>query len=662
MTGALSPSRGRLAVALQERAGGRWRTVAHSRPKNGRFTVGVRAPHRSGVLDVRAAASRAGRPIGTSRVAVVVVRSGAPTTAAPGAAATVIAPSGVRSVPAPGTPGPVVLAGHRQVAAGSVLAISVGPSTPEGFLGKVVSITYGGGATDVQTVPATLEEALPEGTFELEQATRVDSAEAASRSGAGVGAPSAHAAAGGTNGTFNQNLSKAISCGAGATFSAQGSVQLSATPHLSISWSLFHGISAKFTETVSASASLSGSVSGSASCTFARTALLREPVHLGTFVGDVLGVPVVVAFQGQVYLDGKAEVQGSASVGVAGQASASGGIEYAHGKASVIAPTTSLNFGVQGPTLQAGAKLGAHVTPELQALLYGVGGPVFDAETGLDFNANTAADPWWTLTAPLVVTASLQAPVVHLSTPTLTLYSHEFPIAQASGAIAPPPTPPTPTPTPPPHVPATGPTLVDDEATAIPMEGAPNYQEGDLSFDDWGAATGQAVDVQEGLPSDLTGYRCVALIDNDVLAPAATAQLKSYMEDGGTVVAIGEHEGDPYQFGDETLNALASSLGVGLELDENSVDYGPSVTSGIIPSTLTENVFELGDNWASSVSVSGSAEPLVEAAEGGSDLLGEQELDSGTFVMAGDSNMFSDDSNGAFDFADNGQLVRDLCP
>jgi hypothetical protein len=662
--GKVSPGRKAASMTLQERSGrGGWRTIAHAHASSGHYLLSARAPRRAEVIDVRATAVRARRVLGVSRVRVVSVRAGAPTTAAPGSAATVIAPSEIRSVPAPGTPGTVVLAGGAQVADGSVLAVSVGSNTPDGFLGKVVSVAHGPGGTIAHTVPATLEEALPEGSFDLDQATRVDSAEAATAtSGAGSASVTAHSASGGTNGTFNQDLSKAISCAGGATFAAQGTVGLSATPQLSISWSLFHGISARFTETVSASASLSGSVSASASCTFARTGLLREPAHLGTFVGDVLGVPVVVAFEGQIYLDGKAEVQGAVSAGVSGQASASGGIAYSHGKASVIAPTTSLRFGVQGPSVTAGATLGAHVTPELQALLYGVGGPVFDAETGLDFNANTASNPWWTLTAPLVVTASLQAPVVHLSTPALTLYSHEFTIAQAPGASAAPAPSPPPTPTPAPKVPAAGPTLVDDEATAIPIAGSFDYQEGDLSFGEWSRATGEPAEVTELLPSQLTNYRCVALIDNEALSQVAVTRLTEYLNAGGTVVAIGEHEGDPYAIGDETLNQLASSLGVGLALNEDSLDYGENATFGIVPSTLTENVFSLGDNWASSIEVSGSAQPLAEVAEGGSDLVGEQNVGAGTFVMAGDTNMFTDDSYEAFDFYDNGQFVRNLCP
>ena len=171
---------------------------------------------------------------------------------------------------------------------------------------------------------------------------------------------SAHAAT--DEGTFNQDLSKALSCASGATFDATGNVGLKATPTFSLSWSLFHGVSASFTETVTASASLSGSLSGSANCTFDRIAVLAHPIELGTFVGDVFGIPIVVTIRGQLYLDGEANAQGSISAGVDGQLTARGGISYKGGHASVISPNASLSFGVQGPNVQASASLGAHVT------------------------------------------------------------------------------------------------------------------------------------------------------------------------------------------------------------------------------------------------------------------------------------------------------------
>jgi hypothetical protein len=659
LTGRVSSQKPGLRVVLQERDGASWRSAARAATTaGGAYLLSARAPHHRGPLELRVMVSRGKKLLATSTARSVRVRRGAPSTAGSSTATTVVASSAIKSLPAPGTPGTVVLAGDQAVTKGSVLAASVGPSTPYGFLGMVVSVSDAGGETSVQTAPTTLQDALPEGTFELADATQVNAAGAAAfRPGV-----SARAASGDDNGALNEDLAKAISCEGGATFSATGSVGLSATPKLSLSWSLFHGVSASFTETVTASASLSGSVSAAGSCVFQRTGLLPEPADLGTFVGDVLGVPVVVTLEGQIYLDGKAEAQGSVSAGISGQASASGGLAYSHGKVSIIGPSTSLHFGVQGPTVQAGASVGAHVTPELQVLLYGVGGPVFDATTGLDFAADTQQNPWWTLTSPLTVTAALEIPDLGLSSPVWTLYSHTFTIAQAPGPfgpVAPPPPPP-----PAPAIPSSGPTLVFDGDTAIPEEDAENGQPGDRSFVEWAGATGESAEVQETLPASLSSFRCVALLDNEAIGESEAATLNAYIHEGGTIVVIGEHEGAPYGEGDEALNHFAESLGVGLTLAGDSYDYGPNVTSNIYPSPLTEGVSELGDNWVSSISVSmsGSAQPLVGTAEGSETLVGEQPVGRGTFVMAGDSNMFTDDNEGFYEDYDNGQFVRDLCP
>jgi hypothetical protein len=616
------------------------------------------------VLALRVALAKRMRIEGTSRTRSVKVMAGAPTTAGASGAATVVSASSVKSVPGPGSSGAVILAGEHEVSRGSVLALSVGPNTPEGFLGMVDGVTHKAGETVVETSPTTLEAAVPEGSFELANATRVVNAREASVRKSS--SPGARAASDDDSGAFSEDLAKAITCEGGAQFSATGTVGLSATPKLSISWSLFHGVSASFIETVTANASLSGEVSAAGDCTFSKTGLLAHPADLGTFVGDVFGIPVVVSLQGQIYLDGKAEAQGSVSAGISGQVSASGGIAYSHGKISLISPTTSLHYGPTGPTVQASASIGAHVTPELQVLLYGVGGPVFDATTGLDFNANVQNSPWWTLTAPLDVTASLQAPILNLSTPELTLYSHTFTIAQASGPFGPL-TPPTPTPIPPVETPVTttpasGPTLIYERQTALPPEEESFEFIGDLSFNEWAEATGQPAEVDETLPASITPYKCVMLLANQSLEATQEAELAAYLHQGGTILAVGEHGGGAYETANETLSRFASSLGVGLNIRDGDDDYGPNVTYDIYPTPLTENVFSLGDNWVSVVEVSGSAEPLAGTADGEGILIGAQTVGSGTFIMSGDSNLFTDQNYGAYQEDDNGQLVRNICP
>jgi hypothetical protein len=70
----------------------------------------------------------------------------------------------------------------------------------------------------------------------------------------------------------------------------------------------------------------------------------------------------------------------------------------------------------------------------------------------------------------------------------------------------------------------------------------------------------------------------------------------------------------------------------------------------------------LGENWASTITVSGTAQPLVDSSEDAAPIVGAQPTGTGEFVMAGDSNMFTDNTYGAYAYQDNGQFVRDLCP
>lgn len=207
-----------------------------------------------------------------------------------------------------------------------------------------------------------------------------------------------------------------------------------------------------------------------------------------------------------------------------------------------------------------------------------------------------------------------------------------------------------------PQVPSTGSTVVYDEATAM------GSQEGDLSFYDWEEATGETTEVSGVLPDSLSSYRCVVLLANEWLEAPEESLLAAYLRAGGTIVAIGEHEGYGFDEADATLNRFSGSLGVGLSLDDDELDYGEEVTTNIDSSPFTAGVYVLGDNWVSSVSVSGSAQPLVDGSEGSATIVGAQGIGSGQFIMAGDSNMFSDNSYGAYYFYDNGQFVHDLCP
>jgi hypothetical protein len=297
----------------------------------------------------------------------------------------------------------------------------------------------------------------------------------------------------------------------------------------------------------------------------------------------------------------------------------------------------------------------------------GVTGTVGPEITG-DVTANTSSNSAC-LTVNADVNANLTAKAdVFFNNYNFQLGSFTFGHAQlyhgcTSSAPAPMPPAPTPPPSPAPAttVPATGPTLVYDGQTAIPPEEDSFEFAGDRSFNDWAEAAGEPAEVSETLPANITPDRCVVLLTNESLDEGQEAELAAYLRAGGTILAVGEHEGGEYATADETLSRFAYTLGVGLALNDDSQDTGPNSTFDIDPSPLTANVFSLGDNWVSTLDVSGAAQQLVGTADGEGTLVGAQTVGNGTFVMAGDSNLFTDDSQG-YDEDDNGQFARDLCP
>jgi hypothetical protein len=128
-------------------------------------------------------------------------------------------------------------------------------------------------------------------------------------------------------------------------------------------------------------------------------------------------------------------------------------------------------------------------------------------------------------------------------------------------------------------------------------------------------------------------------------------------------VALGEHSGNgAFESADFAINRLASTLGVGASLDDDSFDEGDSFTSNINSSPLTQGVSELGYNWASTITLSGTAQQLAGTADDFGTLIADQSFGAGTFVMSGDSNLFTDNNDDFYTVENNGQLVANLCP
>jgi hypothetical protein len=319
---------------------------------------------------------------------------------------TVLEPSSVTAAPAPGQPGALVYAGGDSVKPGRIIAVGEGHVTPYGFLGRATSVTSRGGKTIVQTVPATLLEAAPEGAIEM-------------HGNASIARVVARAAA-----------KQRFSCGASASanFSAESSFNTSLA--LQAAWNLREGLtSASISTSASANGSVGAEISGQVSCTLARTTLTQFNLPTQRFLVDGI-IPVVITSQVTLYVAGHANAQGSVSSSVGAGFTATEGLQWtkAGGYSPIESYSPELNF--TGPELQAAASVEANLIPTVNVLVDGIAGPVISLKTGLALNATTDSEPWWALTVPVELAVQLNIPPLKLSTPRFAVYEHTFTLAE----------------------------------------------------------------------------------------------------------------------------------------------------------------------------------------------------------------------------------------
>jgi hypothetical protein len=141
-------------------------------------------------------------------------------------------------------------------------------------------------------------------------------------------------------------------------------------------------------------------------------------------------VPVVVVPRTTLYVAAEARASAALEASVRGHVSATAGLRYD----GAVHPVGSFaqRFTHTAPAGRATGELGVRLIPSVTLLFYGRAGPRFDLATGLQLDARAGADPWWTLTAPVELSAGLEVPgLADLSIPQQTVFSRRFPLARA---------------------------------------------------------------------------------------------------------------------------------------------------------------------------------------------------------------------------------------
>jgi len=266
---------------------------------------------------------------------------------------------------------------------GDILAVGISGPTPDGFLGKVQSVSaQSNGTFMVTTVPATLVQAMPRGMIDpsWQDPRQSDS--------------------------VNQ---EGLSCGAGASLSVTGSLTLSAGGDFAAEWDSTGLTSASADASVTLSEQMQASVEGAAGCTV-NDQPLGPPVTFDPIPVDI-GIPVVIVPTLQFFLNGSASTGAAVTSGQSLQVTATAGLQYASGQ---VTPASSLttSFSTQPPAPSLDADLSASVGPALGLLIDDVAGPELDFAGSLHLHADPLNSPAWTLTGGVHAGGGLTIPLL----------------------------------------------------------------------------------------------------------------------------------------------------------------------------------------------------------------------------------------------------------
>jgi len=343
--------------------------------------------------------------------------------------AAVLPPSQVTDVvgPADGIRTVTVLVGGTPPHAGQIVAVDVGPEVPDGLLGQVENVATQGGTTVLTLAPATLDQAVPSGSIDIDAEFSADDV-----TGGGASPPSHPSAAritpltpreltiraaSGAPSPIGQRIARNVSCQGGGSISVDGDVSVTPSLHFDVRWGgVFHpGIQrASFTGDVTASARLSATARATVGCTLERTPLLRTPLRFRPITVNVGPVPVVLVPELQLWLMARGEIRAEVSASATASYTASAGLVWENGR---LQPVSSISdrSSFQPPTPQATGGVSASFGPTLDLLIYGVAGPTLNLTATLALRASTSDTPWWKFTLTVDAGGGITIPALHFS-------------------------------------------------------------------------------------------------------------------------------------------------------------------------------------------------------------------------------------------------------
>lgn len=326
---------------------------------------------------------------------------------------------------------------------GSVVVAGISKETPDGLLREVVSVKRTGSTLLVVTRPASLTQALAQGSFDVRHPLDASTiTNPVTLPGVRWHDPLLTAAG---LGAITVQLSTAdgqalgIPCSPGVEMELSGSLTIAPSVDFGASWSLFGGLSAHLSGTVVETSNLTATASATGSCS-KRLQLAEFPFP--PFDVQVGPVPVVITPVVRIVLSVSGQVTATLEDSVTQQTTVTAGLMYSHGQLRPIHQFTS-NFTNTAPTVPAiSATAKAALGPELDLLLYGLAGPTVNVDGYMELDANPTTTPWWSLNGGLDAGAGLALDLldgtIHVSVGDSDIISWQKTLAQST--TSPPPT------------------------------------------------------------------------------------------------------------------------------------------------------------------------------------------------------------------------------
>ena len=322
--------------------------------------------------------------------------------------------------------------------AGDVLAAGVTTLTPGGLLRQVTAVSTSGTTTTVTTTTAGLADAVSTG--ELTVGSTLSSGQVTSFTPAGPGVhlltaqQQANSGAAGTssgslNITYDNDLYRSTN---GSSIHVSGGVHVTPTINLSASISCCVHTASHFTASVQSSVDITLAAQVSHTLT---AGIPLGTVRFAPILVAIAGVPVVLVPVLRLTLN----AQGTVSAGVATSASESDtyGVDLTtHDSAVSATPINSHRSSYTPPTLSEAVSAKIGPAAELTVLIDDVTGPSVTDQLWLTFKADTASNPWWTLSVENTAKAGYQLAVLghqFANWQTNLLFDTTVPLANAGG-------------------------------------------------------------------------------------------------------------------------------------------------------------------------------------------------------------------------------------